>query len=249
MLTQYQQQTQRLLNDLAQQEYNLTDITTYINIARGQIAASTHSVRYTGSLITSAGTATYAISTITGEPTGCSGPLNVRMLARNIPGAGAVFLEYRPWEWAFAYWFANPTVASGAPSGWAVQEPGPLGSIYLNPKPDSIYTLSIDCVGMVSNLATDSDPEAIPYPWTDGVPYLAAYLAYLNSQRAADAEQMFGRWETFAAWATKQVTPTVMPDYSPGGRGTAGAASRILNIGIGMPRPPGGGPGGAGTAG
>lgn len=246
MLASYQQQTQRLLNDTAQQEYNLTDLTTYINTARGQIAASTQCVRFTGSLTTTGGTRTYALSAITGEPSGCSGVLNTRMIARNISGAGAVFLEYRPWEWAFAYWFANPVQTNAAPTGWAVQEPGTLGSIFLNPTPDAVYTLSLDCVGIVANLASDTDPEAIPYPWTEGVPYFAAYLAYLNSQRAADAQEMFNRWQTFEAWGTKQTTPTVMPDYSPGGRGTMGAASRILNTGLGIMRGPAGGGGQAG---
>lgn len=246
MLNQYLQQTQLLLNDTAQQEYNTTDLTAYINTARGQIAASTQCVRFLGSLSVVATTQSYPLSGIGGAQTGSTGAFNIRMVARQITNAGAVLLEYRPWEWAFTYWLANPAPVAGPPTGWTQQQPGPLGSIYFNAPPDTAYTLKIDCVGGVAALTSDSSPEAISYPWTDGVPYFAAYLAYLNSQRAADSQSMFARWEMFAAWATKQTTPTVLPDYSPGGRGAAGAASRILNTGIGSLQGPGRGGSAAG---
>ena len=239
-LNYYQQQTQLLLNDPSQQQYNVSDIASWINVARGQIAASTQCLRYTGSLAVTSGSNTYPISEITGAPLGVQNALSVRMLSRVIVGAGRSFLELRPWEWAFLYWFSNPNPSPGPPKGWSIQQPGPFAQIYLNPVPDQAYTLNADCVGLPISLETDSDLEAIPYPWTDAIPYFAAYLAYLNSQREQDAEQMISKWAQFTSWGTKQSTPSVMSDYYPGGRGAMGAAERILNTGLGAPQQPAG---------
>src|SRR5262245_48845444 len=54
-LTVYQQETQRLLHDPNAQAYSLTDLTSYINLARNQIAIEGECVRalLTGGTITS----------------------------------------------------------------------------------------------------------------------------------------------------------------------------------------------------
>lgn len=241
-LTLYQQQTQRLLYDPVQSEYSLSDLTVYINIARTQIAASTQCLRYTASLATVSGTQTYALSTFTGAPSGVAGALNVRMAARQVnvgPPVTRSFLELRNWEWFFAYYYsAINTAANAAPTIWSVQEPGPLGSVALYPTPDAAYTISFDAVGYPIPLVDDTTAEALPLPWTDSIPYFAAYLAYLNSQRDRDAAQMFQLWQQFASWGTKQTTPTVLPSFYPGGRGAQEASQKIGNTGIGLPPQP-----------
>ena len=43
-------------------------------------------------------------------------------------------------------------------------------------------------------------PEAIPYLWTDAVPFFAAYYALLSAQagqRQGDADRMFARYQEF----------------------------------------------------
>lgn len=241
-LTAYQQQVQRLLYDPVQSEYSLSDLTVYINIARTQIAASTQCLRYTAGLTTSANTQSYAISSFTGAPTGVAGPLNVRMAARQLspgPPVARAFLELRSWEWFYSYYYASVSPApNAAPAIWAVQEPGPLGMVWFYPTPDGSYAVTFDAVGYPVQLVDDTTPEALPLPWTDSIPYFAAYLAYLNSQRESDAAQMFQLWQQFTSWGTKQTTPTVMPSFYPGGRGAQEAAQKITNTGLGMPQPP-----------
>jgi hypothetical protein len=39
-----------------------------------------------------------------------------------------------------------------------------------------------DCFCLPIDLETDDDPEAIPLPWTECVPYFAAHLAFLEMQ-------------------------------------------------------------------
>ncbi len=86
------------------------------------------------------------------------------------------------------------------------------GSFYLDPPPDLVYTLNCDCVCYPIALAADIDVEAIPYLFTDAVPYFAAYLALLSSQtsaRQADAERLFGYYQTFVKRARQASNPSV----------------------------------------
>jgi hypothetical protein len=240
---QYQALTQQYVNDLLQQEFQLTNLDTYINIARGQLAAAAQCIRYTGTFDTTAGMQSYPIAGIS-TPAGVASALTVRMVSSGIANAGQIFLEMRPWEWAWFYWFSRPFQTQEQPRGWSIQEPGPAGSLFLYPTPDMAYTLYADCVGLPVQLSgAEGEIEAIPYPWTDSVPYFAAYLAFVSVNRWADAQQMLMRWEGFAAWAVKTVIPQVLPSYAPGGLGAAQAAMHMTNTGFGAPT--GGGRGGA----
>ena len=46
--------------------------------------------------------------------------------------------------------------------------------------------------------------EAIPGPWNDAVIFLAAYYAYLGSQRMSDAEKMMGEYEKWMIKARQE---------------------------------------------
>lgn len=235
-LATYETQTQLLLNDTGTQEYALADLDQYINTARGQIAASAQCVRYTGTLSVTSASASYPITGIAGAPNGVTAALNVYDLACIVTGAGVARMSPRPWRWAWYYWVSNPVPQSGRPTEWSFQEPGPNGAIYLNMTPDKNYTLQCDCAGYVAALTSGGPPEALPYPYTDSVPYFAAYLALLSAQRTADAEQMLQRWAQFASWSVKQLTPPVMPAYWPGGTGAMEAALKAMQTGVGEPR-------------
>lgn len=238
VLSDYEKQTQRLLNDTTQAEYNLADIDVYINLARGQIAASTQCLRYTATLTTVALQQTYPLTGFS-LATGIQGVLNIRLLSRRTTGLQRAFMEKRNWEWFFSFELCkNPPRPNGPPVVWSQEEPGPAGSISFSPIPDTVYALDGDVVGIPVVLIDDTTFEAIPYPWTDAVPYFAAYFAYLNTQREADAQQMLMRAMQFFSWGNKQTTPTVLPGYEPGGRGAMEAASKITNVGSGMPQAP-----------
>jgi hypothetical protein len=59
---------------------------------------------------------------------------------------------------------------------------GAGGSIYLYPIASQPYQIEVDCVGWPMDLLTDQDFEAIPDPWTQAVPFLAAHYCYLMLQ-------------------------------------------------------------------
>jgi hypothetical protein len=70
---------------------------------------------------------------------------------------------------------------------------GTSGSLYLYPPPSQQYQLEWDCQCLPSDLTTDQDYEPLPDPWTDAVPFYAAYLAMIelqnwNSARTFEAE-------------------------------------------------------------
>lgn len=67
---------------------------------------------------------------------------------------------------------------------------GGNGSLYYYPQPQQTYQTEWDAFCLPINLVDDTTPEAIPLPWSDAVPYFAAYLALLEMQKANDARGM-----------------------------------------------------------
>lgn len=216
MLTAYLNQTRRLLQNppAPTSLYSDVDLTAYINSARGQTAGDGECVRVNATLPTVNGTQTYAFSAInTSSVNGIQGVLNARMITKTVTG-GATMLNAWPWEWFNRYYIATLNVANATPTEWTQYGQGVNGSIYLSPTPNSVYTLTIDTVCYPIDLVDDSTAEAIPYPWTDCVPYFAAYLALLAAQtgaRAGEADRMFARYEEFKTRARRLSTSTVLP--------------------------------------
>ena len=70
-----------------------------------------------------------------------------------------------------------------------------------------------DCICTPVVLVDDTTAEAIPYPWTDCVPYFAAYLALMNSRRPEEAANMFKLYETFMKRARSFSESTFVPSY------------------------------------
>lgn len=238
-LTDYEQQTQRLLNDPTSAEYNIFDLDIYINTARGRIAAATQCLRFTGSFVTAANVQNYPMAQVA-VPTGVQNALNVRMLTISI-SSGYKLMEERPWEWFFTYFFSVPAPVLARPQKWAVQEQGPLGFISLYPIPDQPYIIFCDTVGYPITLTGPGDPEALPYTYTDAVPYFAAFMAYMAKQRLADAEALLQQWMMFSTASIRDLTMTVLPEYFPGGKGAYGAATKIPVTGMGAGPSAGGG--------
>jgi hypothetical protein len=121
-------------------------------------------------------------------------------------------LKRRSWDsfqakwraWA-AGWINNPIV-------WAQYQQGANGSIYLAPIPANNFNMEWDTYCFPLPLTNDTDPEAIPYPWTDAVPYYAAYRALFNAQRYPDAAAMYAEYQKYLLMARKNSEPPYIPD-------------------------------------
>lgn len=75
---------------------------------------------------------------------------------------------------------------------------GAGGSMYFYPLPSQTYQMDWDCQCIPLDLVTDGSPEAIPAPWTETVPYFAAYLAYMELQNMNAAAFYLEQYDKFA---------------------------------------------------
>lgn len=222
MLANYLLQTRSLLQlpgTNSTSLYTDLDLTRWINIARGQVAGEGECIKLIGTISTVVGQTFYQFSDInTGVPAtnGIEGVINIQSLSLNI-ASGQLWMTPRPWPWFSLYNQNNPVPQQGTPTEWSQFSQGASpgvsgsangGSFCLSPAPDDIYTINTTAICYPIPLASDSDPEALPYFWTDAVPFFAAYFALLSAQtnaRMADAAQMYkGHYEEFMDRARKQ---------------------------------------------
>ena len=62
------------------------------------------------------------------------------------------------------------------------------GSLFFYPPPSQSYQVEYDCFCLPSDMILDNSiPEAIPQPWTDAVPYMAAALGFMEIQNLNSA--------------------------------------------------------------
>lgn len=212
MLSLYLTQTQQLLANPAAPAvlYNPSDLTTYINTARTQLAGESGCVRSIVTMTVSSVTNTYQFVWVTNLPASVQGIYQIREMSR-VSGTGQVYMGSRSYPWAALYWLNNPAPVKQAPTEWAQYGIATTGSFIVNNTPDGIYTLYLDSTCYPIALSTNTDPEAIPYPYTDCVSYLAAYYALISSQRQTDADKMYARYQEFLNRARKISVPNVLP--------------------------------------
>jgi hypothetical protein len=226
VLTQYQTQTQQLLQNPAAPAtlYATSDLTGWINTARGQLAGEAECIRVLGTISTVINQRAYNFSSINvgvAAMTGVQGVIHVRSV-RYAVGDGFQRVESRAWSWFELFALNNPEPQAGPPVEWSQfaqgssgqnTGSGASGSFLLDPPPDLVYVLTCDCVCYPIKLVDDTTVEAIPFLWTDAVPYYAAYLALMSSQtnaRIADAERLFGQYKTFVGRARQFANPSVL---------------------------------------
>ena len=85
-------------------------------------------------------------------------------------------------------------------------------------------------MGAPEALADDTTPEAIPELWQDAVPFYAAWLAFMNLVRSADADRMLEQYTTMMQRARRAATSSILqsqqsqgPDDVMAGRLGSGA--------------------------
>ncbi len=229
MLTTYENRTRQLLQNpgAGTSLYATADIDSWINQARGQLAGETEACRFLGTLTTQLGVRNYNFSSINlGSGNGLAGVINARQMLYAV-ASGYQWIRPRPWSWYFLFKLNNPVPQSGAPTVWSQFSQGgsgqgsitgigtgtmSSGSFYLDPPPDLVYSILIDCSCYPSTLVADTDIEAIPYLFTDAIPYFAAYLALMSAQtsiRMEYAQKMFELYKMFVDRANMASAPNV----------------------------------------
>ena len=227
MLSQYLQITQQMLGDIKGQAFNPGFLKNYINIMRGKLAGQSACIRAYGTINTVIGQQSYSFSSLIFAVGGVQGALNLRRLMYLV-GSGAKWVTPRSWEWFELYELNNPVPTSGSPITWAQHHQGSAsigditgegagtinsGSFWVSPIPDFVYTLQFDCECYPIALNSDSDVEAIPYQWTDAIPYGAAWMALLATgipERKADADKFFSYFQQYAQMARDAANPDIL---------------------------------------
>lgn len=230
MLTAYLTQTRSLLQLPGTSSSNLytdADLTRFINIARGQVAGEGECIWVHGAIPTVVGQDAYRFQDInvgSSGATGVQGVIKISSLHYAV-GNGQLWLTPRPWPWFSLYERNTAVPQPGPPKAWAQYGQGAApsgilgtqaggGSFYVSPVPDNIYSLIANSVCYPVPLTDESTVEALPYFWTDAVPFFAAYFALLSAQtnaRMADAAQMYkNHYKEFMSRAREQSNPNEM---------------------------------------
>jgi len=219
VLTAYENATLQLFQALTSPVplIPLSVIDGYINTARNQVAAEGECVRPGATLTLVNGTRAYNFSAMVPVDANIASVLAVRSAV--IIGSGSI--DIRPFEWFAAYYLSDATTV-GLPRIAAQREQGAAGVVWLWPTPNSTAQIQFDAACLPIPLVDNTTPEALPYPWTDAVPFYAAWLAMMNAQRQADADAMFGRYEqVMMRLARMGATPSELPSSMPTDRGLA----------------------------
>ena len=122
-----------------------------------------------------------------------------------------------PWSMFQAYCRAWNIGEQNYPTVWSQYGQGQNGSIYLYPIPSVIGQMDWDCYCVPIDLALDTDVEAIPHPFTEAVPYYAAFLAFMSAQNQDAAMNMRGLYKQQMAEARGFVSPPIIPDMYESG--------------------------------
>lgn len=96
------------------------------------------------------------------------------------------------------------------PGWWAQLGEGALAKFYLAPIPSTRLPMELDFTCIPKPLEKDDDPEPIPYPWTDAVPYFAAVTCLLQQQRREDAIAMAQTFNQEMPFCAAVVCPTFL---------------------------------------
>ena len=110
-------------------------------------------------------------------------------------------------------WIRAYPIVSGQPAVFAQFGQGESGSIYLQPVPTQAASMEWNCVCTPIDLVDDTTVEAIPYPWTDAVPYFAAYLALLTARRPMEAKDMRGIYDDTMKRSRSQSESSFVEDF------------------------------------
>jgi len=220
VLAEHQAQTQNLLNDTGGQFFTLPTLTNYINRARRRIAMASGCIR-----VLPAGVQTQinqevypfnAWTSLVQAVPGVREILAVRSLAIAIgetPGAWKPVWNRIPWtdfQARFRIWNGAWIGTISYPGYYAQYGFGVGGSIYLAPIPSQQQPMEVDCSCMPFPLQTDNDAEAIPLPWSDAVPYMAAFFCLLQQQRLQDAAAMLQLFHTELPACANAVAPQMI---------------------------------------
>lgn len=129
---------------------------------------------------------------------GVKGVLNVRSISVIFANWRYSCLRY-PFQQYQAYIRRYPQNYQYVPEVFAQVGDGSAGKLFGYPIANGAYRMEFDCICLPIDLLTDDSVEAIPEPWTDAVPFLACYYAYLELANLNAARFYKGEYDNFVS--------------------------------------------------
>src|SRR3990167_139904 len=178
-LTSYLAELRRLLHDPNDVYWSVADKTANLNTAIRQRDRDTGGQRVNISKTLTIGTDTYNFSTLSNVQVYdviniwvqyAGGRVRLNPLAYS-----ALTERYRPW---INY--------QGIPEAWARYGPS---DVIFGPIPSLAYVTEWDCCVYSSPLVNLTDGDPLPYPYTDPVPFYAAFLCKTNERQMEEAAE------------------------------------------------------------
>ena len=192
LLSDYLTGVRRLLHDATGNYWADAELVDNINTARFRVVADTGCNRVLQTVPLLTGIETYAYSTL---PSGINtfDVLNVTVLWSNM----RVPLNYMPFT-EFNRNVRNLVSYQGRPVVFTVYG---NNTVYVGPIPDQAYSSEWDTVVAPATLVNFTDQDTISFPFTDPIPYYAAYLAKEKEQSTEDSSRFLQAYnqKVFAA--------------------------------------------------
>ncbi len=221
-LANYLTDVECLLHDFSLQFYGAPlSLTRLINKARDRIAITAQCLRVlvpNASFSTTAGQNIYTFANLNSyvqTTTGVQGIVGIYSVAVS-QGTIKPVLDYLPWQAMQAYMLSYNSQYQGYCNAWSQYSFGDIGSLYVWPIPSGAFPTDIDTYCQPTDLVNSTDICALPYPWTDAVPYYVAYWALMNAQRIEEAKVMKDEYENIMKWARASVQAPVIPTMYDG---------------------------------
>lgn len=148
-----------------------------------------------------------------GQYAGCDHVIDVIACSVNWGGVSRPSLDWQPWDDYQAYCRAYAVLNSSYPSVWTVYNDGPAGEIWMFPIPSVVGEIELDAIVGPADVFTDADPEAIPSVFYNSLKFLAASLAFMTSQRYAQAQVMENQFADRLGIARVAVDRGKTPSY------------------------------------
>lgn len=123
---------------------------------------------------------------------GVKGVIDVIACSVNWGGAVRPTLNWLPWEDLQAYARAYAALVESSPLWWSCYNDGEQGEVWMFPAPSQTGDIELDAYCVPADLYTDDDFDAIPGEMRNAIKFGAASLAYMTSQRYAQAQVMEG---------------------------------------------------------
>ena len=185
LLSDYLLQTRRLVHDSTGNYWPDPELIDYINAACFRVVADTGCNRVLQTINVTQAQETYAYAVL---PSGVAtiDVLNITLLwgSLRVPMTYMPFTEFNLKMRAWQTFQSRPvvfTVYGG-------------NTVYVGPVPDQTYSTEWDTVVSPPVLVNYTDASIIPFPFSEPVPYYAAYLAKEKEQSTAESDRFLNTY-------------------------------------------------------